>query len=255
MRVNSVKKALKEGRVQLGTGFQQFRSVEIPRILAAAGFHWTFIDCEHGNFDIETVQDLCRSANMAGLCPLVRVGEAQYTLVARALDNGAQGIVFPRFESPEAVREAVSWTKFPPVGIRGFGLTAQHIDYETRTIPEMIDHINTNTMVVLQIETALAVERREELISIPGIDAVMLGPVDLSISLGVPGEFQHPKMIAAFEAVRDTCLKHGVAPGCQMRNLSLAQFWKERGMQFLGCSSDAGMFLEKAREIANGLQG
>jgi 4-hydroxy-2-oxoheptanedioate aldolase len=86
MKKNLVKEALAEGKVQLGTGFGQFRSPEIPRILAAAGFHWAFIDTEHGGFDLETIQDICRVSNMAGLCPIVRVADLQYALVARALD-------------------------------------------------------------------------------------------------------------------------------------------------------------------------
>ncbi len=123
MKPNTVKQALKEGRLQLGTGYWQLRSPEIARILAAAGFHWAFVDTEHGGFDLETIQDICRVSNLAGLCPIVRVGDLQYSLVARALDCGAQGIIFPRVESPELLEKAISWTKFPPVGVRGFGLT------------------------------------------------------------------------------------------------------------------------------------
>ena len=124
MRINTVKKALSEGKVQLGCGFGQLRSPDVARILADAGFHWAFIDTEHGGFDLETVQDICRVAVLVGLCPVVRVAELQYSLVTRALDAGAQAILFPRVESPELLARAISWTKFPPAGIRGFGLTA-----------------------------------------------------------------------------------------------------------------------------------
>src|SRR5215208_6750527 len=98
MRINSVKQALKEGKVQLGTGFWQFRSPEIAKLLAAAGFHWAFLDTEHGGFDLETLQDISRVAVMAGLCPIVRVADLQYSLVARAFDCGAQAVIFPRVE-------------------------------------------------------------------------------------------------------------------------------------------------------------
>src|SRR5450759_3603568 len=237
MKINQVKKALAEGKVQLGTAFAQFRSPDVVRILAAAGFQWAYLDTEHGGFDLETVQDLCRVAMYAGLCPIVRVADLQYALIARALDCGAQGIIFPRVESPELLEKAVSWIKFPPVGVRGFGLTPVQVDHAKVGIPEIIEHMNANTMVVLQIETCYAVERRDELLSVRGIDAVMVGPVDLSISLGVPGDFQHPLMVEAMEKIRDSCIAHGVAPGTQTRNLPLAKFWKERGMRFLGCSS------------------
>ena len=253
MRLNHVKHALKEGQLQLGTGFGQFRSPEIPRMLAAAGFRWAFIDIEHGGFDLETVQDICRVSGLAGLCPIVRVADLQYALIARALDCGAQGIIFPRVESPELLEKAISWTKFPPVGIRGFGLTPIQTDYESATFSQIIEHMNANTMVIFQIETRRAVEMRDELLSVPGIDAVMIGPADLSISLGVPGEFQHPKMVEAMEAVRDSCDRHGVAPGTQTRSPALAQFWKQRGMRFLGCSNDASMLLDRAVEIVKQL--
>jgi 4-hydroxy-2-oxoheptanedioate aldolase len=253
MRINPVKQALAAGKTQLGCGFAQLRSPDVARILAAAGFHWAFLDAEHGGFDIETLQDICRVSVLAGLSPIVRVADLQYALIARALDNGADGIIFPRVESPEVLERAVSWTKFPPTGIRGFGLTPLQVDHEKVTIPQIIEHKNANTMVVLQIETKRAVEARNELLSVPGVDTVMVGPVDLSISLGVPGDFQHPKMVEAMEQIRDACNAHGVTPGTQTRSLALAKFWKERGMRFLGCSSETGMLFEKASEIVQAL--
>jgi 2-dehydro-3-deoxyglucarate aldolase/4-hydroxy-2-oxoheptanedioate aldolase len=249
MRTNLVKQALKEGKVQYGTGFWQFRSPEIPRLLKAAGFHWAFVDTEHGGFDLETVQDICRVANLVDFCPIVRVPDVQYPLVARALDCGAQGILLPRVESPELLEKAVSWVKFPPQGIRGYGLAHPHIDYEARSFDEVIAHMNANTMVVFQIETQRALEAREELLAVPGVDAVMVGPADLSISLGVPGDFQHAKMVAAMEAIRDSCEARGVAPGTQTRNVPLAKFWRQRGMRFLGCSSDTTMLYDRAVAI------
>ncbi|MBI2681393.1 MAG: aldolase [Candidatus Solibacter usitatus] len=250
MKKNIVKQALLEGKVQLGTGFGQFRSPEVPRMLAAAGFQWAFVDTEHGGFDLETVQDICRVSNICGLSPIVRVGDLQYSLVARALDCGAQGVIFPRVESPDLLAKAVSWTKFPPAGIRGYGLGAWQVDYEPLKFPEIIAHANANNMVVLQIETQRALDARDELLSVKGVDTVLIGPADLSISLGVPGEFQHPKMVEAIEAVRDSCKKHGVVPGIQTRNPALARFWKDRGMLFLGCSSDAAMLYERAAELS-----
>lgn len=253
MRPNSVKQALKEGKTQLGCAFAQLRSPEIPRILRAAGFHWAFVDTEHGNFDLETVQDICRVSSLVGFCPVVRVSDLQYHLVARSLDCGAEGILFPRVECPELLAKAVSWTKFPPEGVRGFGLTSAAVNYEPGTLPQIADHINRNTLVVLQIETMRAVEARDELLSVPGIDAVMIGPADLSFSLGVPGEFQHPKMVEAMDSVIESCNKYGVAPGTQTRTLPLARFWRERGMRFLGCSSETGMLQDRATEIASAL--
>ena len=253
VRINPVKQALREGRLQLGTNFGHFRSTEVPRILSAAGFHWAFIDCEHGPFDLETVYDLCRASVACGLSPVVRVASLEYDLIARALDCGAEGIIFPRVESVELLEQAVSWTKFPPAGVRGYGLAPVHLHYTKATIPEAIEHMNKEIMVVLQIETVKAFEMRGELLSVKGIDTVMVGPADLSISLGVPGDFQHPKMVTTMEAIVKSCVAHGVNPGTQTRTLGLAKFWKERGMKFLGCSSDTAMMLETAQSIAGEL--
>src|SRR5439155_18332473 len=115
MKKNTVKQALAEGKLQLGTGFGQLRSQEISRILAAAGFQWAFLDTEHGGFDLETIQDICRLAVLVGMSPIVRVADLQYSLIARALHCGAEGVIFPRVESPEPLAKPISWTKFPPM--------------------------------------------------------------------------------------------------------------------------------------------
>jgi 2-keto-3-deoxy-L-rhamnonate aldolase RhmA len=254
MRINTVKQTLREGRIQLGCSTSMLRSPEVPRILAAAGLAWTYLDSEHGGFDLETLQDLIRAANDAGLCPIVRVADLQYALVARALDCGAQGVLFPRVESPELLEEAISWTRFPPDGVRGFGLQPTHLGYEIAAMPEIIAHMNANTMVVLQIETRTALDRIDELLSVPNIDAVMIGPADLSISLGVPGQFEHPVLVQAIEKIRDACNRYGVTPGLHMRSLKLVQYWRDHGMRFLSCNSEIGFMLDKATETMAALK-
>ncbi len=253
MRPNLTKQALRAGSVQIGCGFGQFRSPEVARILKAAGFDWAFLDTEHGNFDLETIQDICRVSSLVGLTPVVRIADIQYSLVARALDCGAEGIVFPRVESVELLERAVSWMKFPPVGIRGCGLSGMHVNYEPMSIPQIIEYWNENSMVILQIETVRAFEMRDELLSVKGIDAVMVGPLDLSISLGVPGDFANPKLVDTVDRIRESCVEHGVFPGIQMRSLALAKSWRDRGMKFLGCNSESGMLMERASEIAKAL--
>ena len=104
MRINRVRHALQEGKLQLGVNFGQLRSAEIPRLLAAAGFHWAFIDTEHGNFDLETVNDVCRVAQLVGLCPVLRVADLQYSLVARALDSGARASSFPAWKTRDFLK-------------------------------------------------------------------------------------------------------------------------------------------------------
>ena len=122
----------------------------------------------------------------------MRVGEVQYTLCARLLDQGAQGIILPRVEDPKVLEQALSWLRFPPLGVRGFGINPTMVDYETRSMPEIIEHQNRETLSVVQFETVRAVERADELLSLKGLDVMMIGPADLSIALGIPGQFDQP---------------------------------------------------------------
>jgi 2-keto-3-deoxy-L-rhamnonate aldolase RhmA len=255
MRINRVKQALKRGEVQVGCGYSQLRSPEAVCALASAGLDWTFIDAEHGPFGQETLQDLMRTASRVNLCPILRVADLQYSLVARALDCGAQGILLPRVESPELLERAVSWTRFPPMGVRGFGLGPPHLEYESVTMADVVRHANENVMVVLQIETTRALERVEDLLSVPNIDAVMIGPADLTVSLGVPGQFDHPLFEAAVEKIRDCCDRRGIAPGGHFRTLALAQKWRDRGLRFVSCNSDVGFLVDKATETVAALRG
>ncbi len=254
MKVNHTKRRLEQGEVVFGCSIQQFGAPEIARLLAAAGFDFVFLDGEHSPFDLETLHGLIRACLEREATPIVRVGELQYSLVARALDAGAQGIIFPRVESQTLLAEAIRWTRFPPLGVRGYGLTPPQVDYEARSFAEIIEHINANTLVVAQFETRAALERREELLATPGLDVALVGPADLSLSLGVPGEFEHPKLVDAVLALMESARRHGVAPGIQVRTPALARKWTERGMRFVGCGSEHGLLLEKAREAASELK-
>lgn len=254
MQPNRVKHALKAGQVQLGAGWSHFHSPEVARIFAAAGFDFAFIDAEHGTFDVGALQDICRVANLVGIAPIVRVVDLQYGLVARVLDNGAQGVIFPRVESPELLAQAVQWTRFPPDGVRGYGLGGSQLHYRPAAFDAAIEHANRNTLVVLQIETVKACERSDELLSIPGIDAVLVGPADLSISLGIPGKFEDPLLIRTIEGIRDSCLRHAVAPGIHLRSAALAAFWKQRGMLFISCGNEISFLHEQATQVARQLK-
>jgi 2-dehydro-3-deoxyglucarate aldolase/4-hydroxy-2-oxoheptanedioate aldolase len=238
VRINRTKQLLREGKVALGVIQGQLRSPEIPRMFAAAGLDWIFLDCEHGCFTIETVQDLIRSALLTPITPIVRVADLQYDLVARALDMGAEGIILPRIESPELLAKAVSWARFPPLGIRGFGLTPVSAGYTTASIPEIIAHCNEQVLVVAQIESQTALDRCEELASVPGVDVLLVGPADLSISLGVGGDWDNPKLIAAVERVIDVCQRYNRWPSLQVRNAALAKHWMQRGIKLVGCSNE-----------------
>ena len=230
------------------------RSAEIPRMFSAAGLDWIFIDTEHGSFTPETLQDLIRSSTCESITPIVRVADFQYSLVARALDMGAQGIILPRVESTTVLEEAISWIKFPPEGRRGFGLTPPQIGYTKASFEEITTHANENTLVIFQIESQSALEQADDLISVPGVDAVMIGPADLSISLGVAGEMEHPKLVDAVLGVIETCTKYDRFSSIQVRDPVLAKTWIQRGMKLVGCGQAQLILWNAIQTMANDLK-
>ncbi len=254
MRANSTLNILAAGGTAFGCAIQSYRSTEIPRAFAAAGFDYVFIDMEHGGFDFETVQDMIDAASRAGITPIVRVGELLYSLVSRILDIGAQGIVLPRVEDPALLAEALAWMKYPPDGKRGFGILPPYIDYEPLPMREVIAHLNRNTLSIVQFETVPALERADELLSIDGLNIAMVGPADLSIALGVPGELDHPRMIAAIDRLIEQADRYRVVPGIQTRTVEQAKFWAARGMRFVGAGGEHGMLLAAARSAVSTLR-
>jgi 2-keto-3-deoxy-L-rhamnonate aldolase RhmA len=254
MRVNLTRERLARGETVFGCGLQVYRSPEICRAFAAAGFDYVFIDMEHGSYDLETVQDMIKTALDSGITPIVRVAELLYSLVARLLDAGAQGIILPRVEDPRILEQAVGWMRFPPTGTRGYGVNPTMMSYEARSFPEVIEHLNLNTVSVVQFETVTAMARADELLSVPGANIAMVGPADLSISLGIPGQFDHPLLVSTVDELIAKCVKHNVVPGIQTRTTAMAKFWAERGMRFVGASAEHGLLLEKARETVAALQ-
>jgi len=254
MRVNKTREKMEKGGTALGCSVQSFRSAEVPRAFAAAGFDYVFIDMEHGSFDLATVHDMIIASHESGITPIVRIGELLYSLAARLLDSGAQGIILPRVEDPRLLEEALSWMRFPPVGKRGYGVNPTMIGYEARSFTEIIEHQNRETLVVVQFETAKAMERADELLSLKGVDVAMVGPADLSIALGVPGQFEHPSMIKAIDGLIEKCAKYRVHPGIQTRSVAMSKTWAERGMRFVGTAAEHVLLLEKARETVSVLR-
>jgi len=170
------------------------------------------------------------------------------------LDQGAQGIILPRVEDPKVLEEALSWMRFPPVGKRGYGINPTMLDYEARGIAEVMEHQNRETLTVVQFETVAAVERADELLSLKGLDVMMIGPADLSIALGIPGQFDHPLLVETVDKVIAKCNDHGVVPGIQTRGVAMAKFWADRGMRFVGVAAEHVFLMEKCKEAMAALR-
>jgi len=238
---------LRAGKTVVGTMLTEVRSPEILRAIAAAGLDFVFLDTEHSSYDLQMVNDMIRAGRSAELSCYVRVSDPEYFLIARTLDAGAHGIMAPRVETEEQVKRVIAATKYPPKGKRGYGLRSIITDFESGTVKEWIEKLNDDTMIILQIESKKAIDSIDQLISLEGVDAAVIGPTDLSISLGVPGQLDHPIMIEHIGKVVEACEKRGIASGAHLRSLEMLEYWRDRGMRMLTYSTDIDLLMDAAK--------
>jgi 4-hydroxy-2-oxoheptanedioate aldolase len=250
MQTNRVKAALRDGQAVSGPIVNEARSIGTVKMMAQAGHDFLFFDMEHAMFDWETMLNLVQASLLCDICPLVRVTDLSYPLVARALDSGAQGIIIPRVETREQVEEAVNFAKYPPLGRRGAGGDARY-GYVRRDMRTAVEEANAESMVVVQIESLEGVKQLEAIASVPGLDVVCVGPQDLSISMDLHGEFGHPAFMETLQQIVDVCSRHGVATGMVEREPGAMKRWYEMGMRFLVVNNDGNMLLQSAtRDVA-----
>jgi len=255
MRINRVKKLLSEGETVYGTMVVDSRSPGIAQIFAVAGFDFMFIDMEHSPFSTETMADIIRAARLSGIVPLVRTSDDAYFLVSRALDAGAQGLMVPRVETAEQAAEIVRSAKYPPQGRRGCALSMAHTDYGAVDRKEYLTRANDELLLILQIESRRAIENIEEIAEVGGFDAFVVGPSDLSLSYGLPGETTHRTVVEAIERVLKTALEKGIYCGIHLGDAEQLVGWKKKGMRIITYSTDISMVREASRRGLERLKG
>jgi 2-keto-3-deoxy-L-rhamnonate aldolase RhmA len=231
----------------IGTMLVEVRQPSVMRMLANAGFDFVIIDNEHGPFSVETLADLSRAARDAGLTPVVRVPEATYGHITQALDGGAQAIMLPRVTGRAQVEECLACMKYPPLGRRGAVLGRGHTDFRVGPLADTLAAFNRETFLVVQIETAEAVERLDDILSVPGVDAALIGPTDLSLALGVPGRMDDPILIGAIERTMAACAVHQVVPAIHTNDVAMTAGWTRRGMRMVSINSEVGLLTVGAR--------
>jgi 2-keto-3-deoxy-L-rhamnonate aldolase RhmA len=171
---------------------------------------FVMFDCEHSNYTYETLHDMFIMGNALGLGGLLRVPVLSRDYISRALDCGAAGAMVPMTETPEQAEEIVRWSKYSPLGERGYGSGCAHTDYVGGGKHEAImGAANQKIISIAQIETRLAVDNADQIAAVNGIDVLLIGPNDLSISLGIPGDFMNPVELDAIAHVAACCKKHG----------------------------------------------
>jgi 2-keto-3-deoxy-L-rhamnonate aldolase RhmA len=196
---NHLKELLTSGKTAIGT-LVQLPSPPVAEILAQAGFDWLLIDTEHGPIDTEKLHAMIRATSETSATPIVRVTSNLDWLAKRALDVGALGVMMPGVNSAEQALAAVRAVRYPPQGTRGFGPTFAGLRWGL-TASEYVQQANEAVMAIVQIEHADAVARIDEILAVPGIDLALIGPYDLSGSMGLLGQVGHAEVQAAIDRV------------------------------------------------------
>jgi len=251
---NPVKRLLREGGVALGTMVSHVRTPSIAVMLKAAGFDFLFLDSEHGAFNLETIQDIALVAREAGIVPILRVPGLEDDHLFRPLDAGVMGLLCPHVETVEQAQHIVRATKYYPLGERGMSLRNVHTRFVRGKGDEVTRRLNEETLLAIQVETAKGVENIEGLVGVEGIDAVYVGPNDLSQTVGVPGQIHHPEVTRRIERVIAACHRAGVAPGLHTYDVESAQGWLRKGIRLLGYSGDSSFIVDTGTQAVNSLR-
>lgn len=237
---NLIRAAIEKKGNALGT-FLGVANVPVLECICYSGLDFVVIDTEHGPYDTMPMGDLIKTAENAGVAALVRVADVTHKEIQRAVDNGAQGIIVPCLKSIEDFRKAVELAKFAPIGNRGFikarGCGFGNEPWAAGSLEEYMKNSNERVLVLPQCETAEALENIEEIVKIDGLDGIFIGPFDLSICMGIPGQFDNPAFTAAIERIKKACHDNG-----------------KLCMMFTGSEKDARMYLESGMDaVANSI--
>ncbi len=242
---NQLKKLLKSGGTAIGTMVCDTRNPAIAQALKVAGFDYFILDTEHGSYSLETVSDIMQMARLVGITPIVRVPDYSYPFIARTLDAGARGVMVPRVKTRAQVEQIVRAVKYPPMGERGMMNARTNTDYRGMTIGEYGAQANTETMVIVQVETREAVEDIDAILAVPGVDATLMGPADLSVTLGTM-DISHPMVTEYIQRVVDAAARRGLPSGTHVGDLGMLKTWRDRGMRLLMYSYDFGLIMSGA---------
>lgn len=240
MRANHVRKRLANREPSIGT-WLSLPSPEAAEYTSRLGFDWLVVDTEHNPVDIRTLARMFSAMSASSTAPMVRIPWNDPQNFKRVLDAGAWGIVVPMVNNREEAERAVEATRYHPVGNRSVGGGRHALSWGT-TASDYYRHANDEVLLVMQIEHIEGVENADEIFSVPGIDACFIGPNDLAASmglgLGVPLEFDHPRVVEAEAHVRDAAVRHGIAPGIHCSSADAINQRIDEGFQFCAMASE-----------------
>ena len=254
MKKNPVKAALAAGKPQVGT-WLSFGDVFATRLMARVGFPWLTVDMEHSPIDWAQAANLFGAIADAGCTPLVRVPRGDHDLIKRVLDAGAHGIIVPMVDTVEQAQVAIAAAKYPPEGNRSVGGGLHSLNYDA-TAGDYYEHANDEVLVILQTESPTGVENAEAIYSLPGVDAIFVGPNDLRFQMRGPDgadptaeehEAMQQRVLAAGK-------KTGTPVGLHVQTVEQVEQRIAEGWQFIAIGSELKMMVTKAQELVTGLR-
>jgi 4-hydroxy-2-oxoheptanedioate aldolase len=245
---NVAREKLEQGHLSLGVGIRMTRSVEVAKAMSVAGFDWLFLDMEHGVMSLEACAQIAVAALDAGIAPIARVPNGQYSIATRALDNGALGIVVPHVDTAAEAREVVEKLKYPPVGHRSVGGWGPHYQLGTMSTGDAVTALNAANLTVVMLETPTAIANADEIASVPGVDVLLIGSNDLCAEMGIPGDFGNDRLADAYGKMIAACRKHGKFPGMAgIYNEAIMPRYIEMGARFILSGQDGSFMMAGAQ--------
>jgi len=244
--VTKIRAALKAGKPSIGS-WMQIPSASVAEIMGNAGYDWIAVDLEHGGFPSEILPDIFRALELGGTSPFARVAQCHPKDIKQALDAGAQGIILPMIESKEQLEDAIAWVYYPPRGRRGVGYSRANVF--GKNLSSYIQNNAGDILIVAQIEHVKAVQELDDILSVKFLDAIMVGPYDLSGSMGLTAEFEHPEYLQVMEAINEKAKSHQIPMGLHIvqPDKRLLKEKVKQGYQFVAFGTDA-VFLYNAAE-------
>jgi 4-hydroxy-2-oxoheptanedioate aldolase len=245
-----LKQRLENGETCTGTFLLFLSGGDVVQFFAGLGFDYLILDMEHGSMDLPRARESILAARAHGVAAIVRVAEANYSLITRALDAGAEGIMLPRVESRAQCLELIRCARYTPEGERGVTTFGGHNNFATiPDVPAFLAERNRNIILLVQLETRAGLGNREEILSVPGIDGCLVGTGDMALSLGYPGQFNHPEVLRAAEQIFATCQSKNLQWTLPIRSPDDIARWQQAGMNMLTLSTDSGLLATGARQF------